>query len=198
MRPLWRKRRQRTPQSSLEPRYVEHGQGGGGRGWAGKGRRGHETPGRPGEGGVKSRKPFWKEVIQPCQHARQEAGWQEREPGLPGRVSVSPQGAGGAQPCRDKWANREDTVNPWLFPFHTATRRETENLDSVSNYWDSTGLFYAVTSIHTQYIKHKNAFTTTKHRTQKYTFGQIPQEHTHKESIRMGEFVCFNVAVILN
>ena len=34
----------------------------------------HETPGRAGEGGVKSRKPFWKEVIQPCQHARQEAG----------------------------------------------------------------------------------------------------------------------------
>ena len=159
----------------------------------------HETLGRPGEGGVKSRKPFWKEVIQPCQHARQEAGWQEREPGLPGRVSVSPQRAGGAQPCRDKWANSRGHGRPLALPLpHGYTKRNWKLRLCGSNYWDSTGLFYAVTSIHTQYIKHKNAFTTTKHRTQKYTFGQIPQEHTHKESIRMGEFVCFSVAAILN
>jgi len=53
------------------------------RGWAGWGEQrmsrqrqegAHETPGRPGEGGVKSRKCFQKKVIQLCQRAHREAG----------------------------------------------------------------------------------------------------------------------------
>lgn len=159
----------------------------------------HETPGRPGEGGVKSRKCFQKKVIQLCQRAHREAGWQDRELGLLDEVSVShkkgrgkPSHAGINEPN-----SRGHRAHPQFFPFHTAIWRQTEKLRLCSSsYWDSTVLVYAVTSIHTQYIKYKNVFTTTKHRTQKYTFGQISQEHTQKESIRMGEFVCFSVIIL--
>lgn len=161
----------------------------------------HETPGSPGEGGVKSRKRFWKEVIQLCQHAHQEAGWQERElPGsLPGKVSVSHQkGRGTPSHAGINEPNSRGQSTLSSSPSTRPYENKLKNLRLCSwNYWDSTVLFYAVTSIYTQYIKYKNVLTTTNHRTQKYTFGQIGQEHTQKESIRMGEFVCFNV-VILN
>ena len=160
---------------------------------------GPETPGRPGEGGMKSRKCFQKKVIQLCQRAHREAGWQDRELGLLDEVSVShkkgrgkPSHAGINEPN-----SRGHRAHPQFFPSHTATRRQTEKLRLCSsNYWHLTVLFFAVTSIYIQYIKYKNVFTTTKHRTQKYTFGQISQEHAQKESIRMGEFVCFSVIIL--
>lgn len=108
-------------------------------GWAGWGRQrmsrqrqkgAHETPGRPGEGGVKSRKCFRREVIQLCQHAHQEAGRQDREPGLLGEVSVShKKGRQKPSPAAINEPNsRAHRVHPWFFPFHTATRRQTEKL----------------------------------------------------------------------